>query len=312
MAPDCMEQAGLEVLRCKEGEMADNKAQHEIISSNKDIDIRFYLSVDEGSYVGPHWHNSLEIIYMLEGNMLVKCGETENEVQAGDISIINSGDIHSFRSTKNKALVLQIPDLLLEKFIPEYSSIRFHADTHPSKKTEATKLEWLKKVCYDMYIVYEIQPEGYLLKFNSLLYDLLYMLLHSYSEKTAGKEASRSNKNREQIKKILRYLDRNHARHVTVRETADYFGYNADYLSRMVKKQIGFTVTEYLYEIRMDHIYRDLMNTGDYVNEIFLRHGCSNYKVAMRWFRERYQCTPTQARKNASDKMIIVKTQKLV
>ena len=54
-----------------------------------------------------------------------------------------------------------------------------------------------------MYIVYEIQPEGYLLKFNSLLYDLLYMLLHSYSEKTPGKEAVRNNKNREQIKSVI-------------------------------------------------------------------------------------------------------------
>lgn len=292
--------------------MTDHRAQHEIISSNKDIDIRFYLSVDEGGYVGPHWHSSLEIIYMLEGDMQVKCEETEEEVRAGDISIINSGEIHSFRSKKNKALVLQIPDPLLEKFIPEYASIRFRADSHPVREAEITRLDRLKKICYDMYIVYEIQPEGYLLKFNSLLYDLLYMLLHSYSKKTPGKEAVRNNKNREQIKSILRYLDQNHDRHVTVQEIAGHFGYNADYLSRMLKKQIGFTATEYLYEIRMDHIYRDLLNTEDYVNEIFLRHGCSNYKVAMRWFRERYQCTPTQARKNAADKKLMIKTRKLI
>ena len=52
--------------------MADYEVHHEIVASNQDVDVRFYLSVDQGSYVAPHWHNSLEIIYMLEGSMHVK------------------------------------------------------------------------------------------------------------------------------------------------------------------------------------------------------------------------------------------------
>ena len=122
---------------------------------------------------------------------------------------------------------------------------------------------------------------------------------------------SKARKNREQLKKIMRYLDENHSRQVTVQETAGQFGYNPDYLSRMLKKQIGLTAMEYLYEVRMNHIHRDLLNTDDYVNEIFQRHGCTNYKVAMRWFKERYKCTPTQARKEKNNQIeIIVNTEK--
>ena len=40
--------------------MENNSIRHEIVSSNPDIDVRFYLSEDSGSYVAPHWHNSLE------------------------------------------------------------------------------------------------------------------------------------------------------------------------------------------------------------------------------------------------------------
>lgn len=63
--------------------MADYEVHHEIVASNQDVDVRFYLSVDQGSYVAPHWHNSLEIIYMLEGSMHVKMEDREKEVQAG-------------------------------------------------------------------------------------------------------------------------------------------------------------------------------------------------------------------------------------
>ena len=64
--------------------MADYEVHHEIVASNQDVDVRFYLSVDQGSYVAPHWHNSLEIIYMLEGSMHVKMEDREKEVQAGE------------------------------------------------------------------------------------------------------------------------------------------------------------------------------------------------------------------------------------
>lgn len=293
--------------------LMENGTRHEIVSSNQDVNVRFYMSVDEGSYVAPHWHNSLEIIYMLKGSMKVKCENKEIEVQAGDISLINSREIHSFWSTPNKSLVLQVPERLLEKYISDYELIKFYVDPHPEKDTESTKLEWLKKVCYDMYVIYEVRPEGYLLKFKSLLYDLLYMLIHSYSEKMVEKEVNRNNKNREQIKQILRYLDRNHMRQVTVQETAEEFGYNPDYLSRMLKQQTGLTAMEYLYEVRMNYVYQDLMNTEDYVSEIFARHGCTNYKVAMRWFKKRYHCTPSKMRKQRTDKMeVVVNTEKYV
>ena len=99
--------------------LMENGTRHEIVSSNQDVDVRFYMSVDEGSYVAPHWHNSLEIIYMLEGSMKVKCENKEIEVRAGDISLINSREIHSFWSTPNKSLVLQVPERLLEKYISD-------------------------------------------------------------------------------------------------------------------------------------------------------------------------------------------------
>ena len=38
-----------------------------MVISNPDVDVRFYLSKDEGSYVTPHWHDSLELVYVIKG-----------------------------------------------------------------------------------------------------------------------------------------------------------------------------------------------------------------------------------------------------
>ena len=51
--------------------MEQEKMRHEIVTSNPDVDVRFYLSKDEGSYVSPHWHNSLEIVYVIKGKVVL-------------------------------------------------------------------------------------------------------------------------------------------------------------------------------------------------------------------------------------------------
>lgn len=77
--------------------------------------------------------------------------------------------------------MLLIPSAVLEKYIPAYDLLEFHVDMHPEHPVDVTRLERIKKIFTDMYIVYDVRPDAYLLKFNSLLYDLLYTLVHSYS-----------------------------------------------------------------------------------------------------------------------------------
>lgn len=282
--------------------MKNREARHEIVFSNSDIDVRFYLSADDGGYVPPHWHDHIEIIYMLEGEIQIQCETREMHVKAEELIVLNSKEIHSIWSTKNQALVLQVSDKILEKYVPDYELLQFQVVQKPKHPAEVTKLEQLKKICHDMYVIYEIRPDGYLLKFNSLLYDLLFTLVHSYSVKLVEKEVSRNHKNREKMKEILTYLDKYHGEVLTVQSVAEHFNYNPDYLSRLMKKQIGMTVSEYLYEIRINYIYYDLMNTQDFINEIFERHGCTNYRVTMRWFKKRYGCTPKEKRASIDQK----------
>ena len=149
--------------------MESKEVRHEIVFSNADIDVRFYLSADDGGYVPPHWHDHIEMIYMLEGEIQIHCETREIHVKAGELIVLNSKEIHSIWSTKNQALVLQVSDKILEKYVPDYELLQFQAVPGTMSPAEATKMERLKKICHDMYVIYEVRPDGYLLKFNSLL-----------------------------------------------------------------------------------------------------------------------------------------------
>ena len=240
----------------EELQMTAEPMRHEIVSRNPAIEVRFYLSEDMGSYVTPHWHDDLEIVYVLEGSITVTFEQQRKTITADEFIIVNSRIVHSVLATKNKAFVLQVPLEVLKKYVPDVEQYCFDVNMNPGNAIEETKLEKIKKIFRDMYVIYDVRPEGYLLKFNSLLYDLLFTLVHSYAVWIGGSHADKSERYLEKLSEIIVYLKENHEKKCSVGEVAKRFGYN----------------------------------------EIFDRHGCTNYRVAMRVFKEKYGCTPKEKR----------------
>ena len=232
--------------------------RHEIVAANTDIEARFYLSVDEGSFVTPHWHNSLEMVYMLEGSMEVSWENHRTQVHPGDVALVNSRVIHSVRSSQNKALVLQVPEEVLKKFVPEIWRYSFFVPVHPESREEQAVLEKMKGIFLEMQQIYENRPEGYLLKFNSLLYDLLYELLQSCSEKLGERQISQNNRHLAEITAIMQEIKDRYKEQIPISSLAEQWGYHPDYLARIFRRYTGMTITEYVYAVRIQHVYRDL------------------------------------------------------
>lgn len=109
--------------------METEKMRHEIVTSNPDVDVRFYLSKDEGSYVSPHWHNSLEIVYVIKGKVVLNLPRgVKVTASDGEFFMANPREIHSVLAEKNEALVLQIPQRFYDKYVPSMHLRRFFVD----------------------------------------------------------------------------------------------------------------------------------------------------------------------------------------
>ncbi len=53
-------------------------------------------------------------------------------------------------------------------------------------------------------------------------------------------------------------------------------------------------------DIRISHIYQDLVSTNDKISVILERHGFTNYKLFRKVFYKHFGATPTEVRKNNS------------
>lgn len=275
------------------------ESNFEWITANGDIGIRFFHSIDDGGYSNPpHWHNDLEIIYLLEGRLKVRFGDGgERQIGADELLVINSGTIHAVTAYPNQAIVLQVPYEMLLQYMERYDHLYFVVDERPASEAEKQKLAEFKAVLREMDEVYGAQKEGYQLKFDSLLLEALYRLMVDYAVRIGKEHIPQNQKAVQQIREVMRYIEEHYAKKLTVAQVAEHFGYTPNYLSKLLKRYLGLTVYQYLYEIRLDRICRDLQHPEARIMELLPKHGCENYKSVSRLFKERYGCSMKEMQK---------------
>jgi AraC family transcriptional regulator, melibiose operon regulatory protein len=86
------------------------------------IKIIYYTS-NERDFVPKHWHDSIEISYVLSGKIdKINVEGIEYSPEKGDIVLINSNAIHSFwldQSESRKAVTILIPHDLIKTNYPD-------------------------------------------------------------------------------------------------------------------------------------------------------------------------------------------------
>ena len=81
---------------------------YETIHETDLLHVRFELQ-DAPAFVFPaHWHEYVEILYLIRGQFSAIVQATEYRLNEGDLIIINSGDLHMTRSNTCTYLLLQI------------------------------------------------------------------------------------------------------------------------------------------------------------------------------------------------------------
>ncbi len=272
---------------------------YEIINYSGTTNVKFYTSTDNGSYIPSHWHRAVEILYMQEGELDVTVESASFTISPGDCILINANVIHATKCIiPNKAIVLQIPLDFIEKYIPDAQQFMFVCDYRTQDPVKKTKLDMLKTTLEQMQIIDDIRPDGFILRFNSLIFELLFQLYHNFSVKVFQSDLSQQKKDLDRLNLVLNYISENYKRPISLDEIAGVAYLQTRYFCRFFKKKMGVTFLEYQNEYRLSFIYKDLINTKDPVHVILERHGFTNYKLFRRMFQEHFGCTPTKVREN--------------
>lgn len=278
---------------------SQKQAYHEYPSPHPGLEYRFNIWYDHGSYVTEHWHDSIEIIFVLDGVGYATIHGKTHMVGAGEFILINSKDIHTTMTPGDHVALIQLPLEFLERYIPDIRSHRFDIPYETEDPSKQQKIRMLTASLHGMVDARKSTSR----ESKLLLYQHTFAFLHGlctcFSVET-GYDVHREQA-LERLHPLLQYTQDHYTRSISSREVAKMASLQPEYFCRLFKKTIGMSFTRYLGEIRLAHIYEDLLYTEETVQDILEKHGFTNYKVFRRMFHNRFGGTPGEIRKKKKE-----------
>ena len=241
-----------------------------------------------------HWQDSYELIYNLKGEQEILFDRYSVTLKPNEMILINPSVLHAARSSDdNQFILVMLPLPFVQKYMPGDKPQRFDLHIHSDDaKTIANQLE-IKRLLDDMFALSTVKPYGYELRFNGLVFELLFQLLQNFSTALPSAAKKISAKHQTLLADIINYVYENYARSISIKDAAALCHLQPQYFCRFFKQQMGKTFLEFVNQIRLYHVYLDMIKTDMPVNQIAERNGFTNYDTFLKTFRSKLGCTPS-------------------
>ncbi len=249
----------------------------------------------------PHYHNVIEIIYILEGEFVVTISDTKYTLQPGEMVLINSKEVHSVnvmdygihRSFAIKFLPETIcsdsQSLMELKYVIPY--LMSFSDFKTYYKKDEIENSVIKN-CIDS-IIKEDRERCCAYKFAIRIYisHLLLELIRKLNTVNPFVEEI-NDKIRKDFINIFHYISNHYAEKLTAVQIAKKFCLRQSNFSANFKKITGKSFNEYLNYVRICKAKRMLITSEKNIAEIAFSVGFSNTSYFINCFKTQMGMTP--------------------
>lgn len=243
-----------------------------------------------------HFHQDIELLYVMHGNVKVSIDEQITTLQAEDIFIINPNKQHHLQMSC---------DVLYAQFLIAYELIgdvlkstefMFWCDSTNNQSDEIEKLRMVIRKLLNHYLHgHERIADFYHI---SLCYQLMDILSMHFLVRSIDRENDEEkDKFEERLTLINNYIWANYSQSISLQELSDMLYLSNAYLSRFFKKNYGMSFAKYISKIRLYHAVDELLFSNIPITRIAYDNGFSSLTVFNKAFKETYGETPSTMRK---------------
>lgn len=238
-----------------------------------------------------HYHQDIEMVYVLKGKIRYKSGYCNYILKEGDVFTNNGHEIHAMYRTEeeNVVAVIQINNMYFTQYFPDLYTSCYR--TYSPKYDD--KLEELRKMLLNMITDYLKRSFDYKNQCTNAMIEVV-----KYLNKYFNLFALKNNvivyfdKDNpiivERISRILNYLYQNYSNKITLENLAQKEHLSPYYLSHFIKDCTGLSFREFLGFARVEMSEINLLGSNDKINVIARDVGFSTTsyykKNFLRWF----------------------------
>ncbi|WP_446897598.1 helix-turn-helix domain-containing protein [Clostridium sp. LBM24168] len=267
---------------------------------NYPTDVPVLISLADITNYPLHWHDSIEILYVLQGNLTITIEADKYELIENDIEIVNIDETHAIvsNSTTNLVLIFHIDPLFFKKYYSDIKNMFFFTNTTDDMAQENNIYDILRTFLARITCESVQKQDSYNEEIESILIDLLYYLINNFHYLIYENEELKGNEEKlERYHRISKYIFNNYNDNITLQDIAKREFLSTDYLSHGIKDATGYSFTDLLNSNRIEEALKLLLDTDKTISQISEEVGFSHVRYFNKHFKLQYKYTPFQYRK---------------
>ncbi len=257
-----------------------------------------------------HFHDDMEVVYVLEGSIVLRNGYYTYTLKQGDIFILNDREMHSFESTGEENMVMML-QMDLTYFSRYYDNLRNNFFVTDMEDDSDESLEVLRTILARIMMEVLQKGYGYEHKVIESTHNLIACLMSDFQyfvmEDGKFKNESKNKGNKilaGRLNRITDYMYENYSRKLTLSEIADKEHLSIYYLSHIIKEATGLSFQDLLSYIRVEESEKLLLGTNKKIGAIAEETGFSAVRYYIKHFEQWFGMHPLEYRKKYIGKII--------
>lgn len=203
-----------------------------------------YNTLTKGTFeVFPHWHLNIELLYVMEGTVLITSNTEKIIANVGDIVVINSNYLHSIQSMNKQCSYYCL-------IIDHEHSQNLGFDTTNNRFLSITTDKEIKNI-YNLIINEMLNRKNYYKKAAVALCTSMLILLFRNLWLDQNQEINASDSKTSLVKQSIGYINEHYNENITIADICATIGVSKFHFCRIFKEITQKTVNEYIIYLRV-------------------------------------------------------------
>ena len=263
---------------------------YEIIDFSEHVPVNCFIH--KLGYSPKHWHESIELIYILSGEIEVFVNNKKYYLKKEDILLINSNEIHELHGNDSVLMAIQIK--LAELGIEQ----SLHFECNSSYLQDKLAFHPLKRLIARFIKVNATPDDNSNLMNRALAYLLAYELITRFKTKNNNKTNQRTQKYLERLTRILDYIHTHFKEDISLSQIADEEHLSIQYLSKFFSKNMNTNFITYVNRLKLNNAVNELLSSDESIETIAYNSGFPNTRAFTQLFKREYHSLPSQYRQD--------------
>ena len=253
-----------------------------------------------------HFHDFVEVVFILNGHGTQVLEGNEYQVRAGDAFVLQGNQKHYFKDAGSVEIVNLMFDGIRNKqminervkLLEGYKALfilepNFRAKHHFKNMLRLTRdeLASIEVILNTMFLEQEHKNDGYEIILQNRLEELIVLLSRHYSniKTTKAKALLR-------ISKVIDYIEDNYQKDIYIDALSEMAFMSKRNFMRVFKGAVGLSPINYLKQVRLQKARFLLRETNRQISEISYLCGFTDGNYFIKCFKKTYGTTPNKFR----------------